>query len=66
MPELRPCPFCGFPGILRRWNSGGPYDRKRWETTCSNTKCTNRMNIAEYKQQAIEAWNKRADKEAGL
>lgn len=56
--ELKPCPFCGGKAILKknRYSSG-------YYVTCLSHKCS--MIVAtcqrETKEEAAEAWNRRAE-----
>ena len=53
--ELKPCPFCG--GIDIRLNY--VLSRARFKVMCENCKCTTNQFLD--KNDAIEAWNRRAD-----
>lgn len=59
-PELKPCPFCGGKAGLT-WISGG-----RWLAGCEATIRDCAITPATYaystKEEAIEEWNRRADK----
>lgn len=54
--ELKPCPFCGSPGILERL--GGPGSTHHI-AKCSKCRCD--LHFYPTREQAIEIWNRRAD-----
>lgn len=55
---LKPCPFCGKPGILRGSDNvdGGPY----YYVACANMNCGCNTFGKPTKEEAIEKWNRRA------
>lgn len=64
--ELRPCPFCGSRPVLQtdtRYPRPECEPRKAYEVVCKNWDCVIYMADARYKlnrQEAIDAWNRRA------
>ena len=62
MEELRCCPFCGGEGkiIVRRGKNGW---RDRYSVLCDydDGGCGSESGWYHYEQEAIEAWNRRAD-----
>lgn len=59
MSEMKPCPFCGAPAMLRKHEER----IKPFFVRCGNLDC--RLIVAtDYfatKDEAIEAWNRRAN-----
>lgn len=51
--NLKPCPFCGGKAIVTE------IPINSYITVCTN--CSSNMAIYRSKQEAIEAWNNRAD-----
>lgn len=59
MSELKPCPFCG--GEAEVIKAHQIFERP-YVVICKNTKC--RASLGEFsstREEAIEAWNRRAD-----
>ena len=58
MAELKPCPFCGYKrvAILEDENE---YLAYRYSSQCQ--KCGASARMGRTKQEAIEAWNRRAE-----
>lgn len=54
--ELKPCPFCGGKN-MRIWNTSTPW------VSCDD--CLANTAYGETKEEAIEQWNRRADKLEG-
>lgn len=54
--ELKPCPFCGGKN-MRIWNTSTP------RVSCDD--CLANTAYGETKEEAIEQWNRRADKLEG-
>lgn len=54
--ELKPCPFCGGKN-MRIWNTSRPW------VSCDD--CLANTAYGETKEEAIEQWNRRADKLEG-
>lgn len=67
--ELKPCPFCGGEAELRFFNNGSSFS---YRVECLNCTAMVGRRFAEYstnrtfwfgiKQEAIEAWNQRAER----
>lgn len=55
MAELKPCPFCGGKAMLI-WL---PYSRKIF-VKCAE-QCCKQNTIYKSREEAIEAWNRRAE-----
>lgn len=64
MAELKPCPFCG--GEAEIVDNGEVRTNKYYfvDVNCKDMNCRGYSSCLEYKtkQQAIEAWNRRAEK----
>ena len=56
MSELKPCPFCGNTPMLRN-------DAGEWRVECSGPECDCLPSTWWYEseEEAIEAWNRRAE-----
>ena len=54
--ELLPCPFCGDRGDV------GCYDDEHWTAECSNPDCECSVTGILSKQEAINFWNRRANR----
>ena len=70
MEKLKPCPFCGSHGILEGGDFIGGWNEKTgprpYMAECSNQDCIASYMIGavyDTKEEAIEAWNRRADDE---
>ncbi len=66
--ELKPCPFCGSPGVLEGGDFIGGWNEKTgprpYKVECTNLRCIASYMIGavfETKEDAIEAWNRRAE-----
>jgi Lar family restriction alleviation protein len=63
MAELKPCPFCG--GEAKIVDNGEASTNKYYfvDVLCKDMSCRGYSSCLEYKtkQQAIEAWNRRAE-----
>lgn len=61
MAELKPCPFCGKKPRIKFFN-GDPAIRK-YDVGCNQTLCPCRPRTRLYANvdDAIEAWNRRAN-----
>lgn len=60
MPEIKPCPFCGYNENVANWyyqRLGEPV--RIWNVICSVCSCTGPTDLG--KSGAIEAWNQRED-----
>ena len=56
--ELKPCPFCGAEAHMWKWNYGVAIECKEWNAD------THQVCIkARREEDAIEAWNRRANDE---
>ncbi len=55
MAELKPCPFCG--GLAEVYEDEVWY--WEWKVECKND-IRHRLEYFDTKEEAIEAWNKRA------
>ena len=58
MSELLPCPFCGGEAHMESKHYG---DTHYWRAWCQTPFCAF-MSVAPTEQQAIEAWNTRAER----
>ena len=58
MSELLPCPFCGGEAHMESKHYG---DTHYWRVWCQTPFCAF-MSVAPTEQQAIEAWNTRAER----
>lgn len=67
MDELKPCPFCGEEGkiIVRKGKDGW---RDRYSVLCDyeDGGCGAESGWYHYEAEAIEAWNRRTDKQCVL
>lgn len=63
MTELKPCPFCGSEAVIIRGFSLGRYMyRLKYYVVCSPAfGCGGRTFNFDTEQDAVEAWNRRAD-----
>ena len=52
MAELKPCPFCGEEAKM--WQ----YMTDEWRATCNG--CVAQTRYCNTREEAIEAWNRRA------
>lgn len=61
--DLLPCPFCGEDAHFVHYES---YDNDDWSVECVNADCELEPSTRCYftKEQAIEAWNTRSEREA--
>lgn len=66
---LKPCPFCGRVDKLKIWATETPFDDMRltnWHVSCSmagdGTGCGGTGGARRTREEAIEAWNRRADR----
>lgn len=65
MNELKPCPFCGGIAFVEHWELSSPdegWDDERYDMyyiTCSE--CESTTDEYRSKEEAIEAWNRRAE-----
>ena len=55
--KLKPCPFCGGKGEIFRGTTYGFH--YLYEPRCITCECA--LGVYETEEQAIEAWNRRAD-----
>lgn len=62
MTDLKPCPFCGLGEAGTQWHHG------YWSVTCGymhdgtpSNHCFQDWGEFETEEQAIKAWNRRAD-----
>ena len=63
MSELKPCPFCGGKALLNSYKSRKGYDAYVECAGCLVQMITVTCDtIQEAENEAIEAWNRRADK----
>lgn len=67
MSELKPCPFCGSPGVLVGGDFIGGWDEQTgprpYKVECSNMVCIASYMIGmlwETAEDAVDAWNRRA------
>ena len=74
MIELKPCPFCGGKAIILYYENGNHlyyengnqyrsnlyYASKRGTVTCEKCRCS--LHIYAKAKDAVNAWNRRADK----
>ena len=62
MSELLPCPFCGNEALLL---GGGEYEgiQQGYTVECHNCSATTAYFGADNMQEAIEAWNTRAEQD---
>ena len=58
MAELKPCPFCGEKGILKRKEILG---RHYYKVECLDCFAATFSELT--REEAIEAWNRRVDNE---
>ena len=59
MVELKPCPFCGCKARSKTHISG-KWKKTNWfYVVCSA--CGSRTSISDVKEEAEEAWNRRAE-----
>ena len=60
MDKLKPCPFCGAKAILY-----APSINDSWSVICQNedAECNVRLLYCNSKEEAIEQWNRRVDKQ---
>ena len=58
--KLKPCPFCGSKWTQVRY-SNNPFDKNRYRAEC--TDCYAVTKACNNEQDAIEAWNRRAESE---
>ena len=60
MPDLKPCPFCGYKHVtMTYWNGGGC-----WRIDCPNCQIVFRLSAREaekFLERVEEAWNRRAN-----
>ena len=59
MEELKPCPMCGEPAILKDRFVAGIANQKAYWVVCS--KCQLKLHERNSGKKAIEAWNRRVD-----
>lgn len=72
--NLKPCPFCGGDVTIVNFESSGDPNKRDWRVLCNNYKCMCMVDfvktvrtakgIKDYfptKEEATEAWNRRAD-----
>ena len=63
MAELKPCPFCGGKAVLEHEHAGAGYSYIR----CTECRVKGLTFIRKFErssdQEAIEAWNRRAEDE---
>lgn len=62
MTKLKPCPFCGGEAITYSQDID-MYGNLMYGVICKNTGCGMIPSIYLSKEQAIEAWNRRAGEE---
>ena len=65
MAEMKPCPFCGgrpkFYKVTVRYVDTEDYE-ERWKVVCgARVDCCYLMNDFATEQEAIAAWNRRAE-----
>lgn len=61
MEELKRCPFCGSGAYISSWDDESLWSHnevKWYQVICSD--CDAEAGSSENKDEAIEAWNKRA------
>ncbi len=68
MSELKPCPFCGSPGVLEGGDFIGGWNERTgprpYKVECTNLWCIASYMIGavfETKEEAMEAWNRRVE-----
>lgn len=61
MAELKSCPFCGGSNVSAEY---GYCDYGAWQVVCHNQTCAGMAGWADTKQEAIQAWNSRTEKES--
>lgn len=61
--KLKPCPFCGGEATLQRYFD--TYEEIAFYVTCSGEFCEVSPTTNDFRteQEAIEAWNQRAEEE---
>lgn len=66
MSDLKPCPFCGSKGITTHLSRERSSSEFSWEyqivCDCNLGGCGGSGRYSQNPQEAIEAWNRRADK----
>lgn len=60
MPEIKQCPFCGGEAVLLQ--SGKHFNKVWFRVVCKND-CCEQMYQYDNTDEAIEAWNRRANDE---
>lgn len=58
--ELKPCPFCGGEGHIIKTDFGNGY-QKYYHGVCLDCGMETKNYVHITKEEAIEAWNRRAD-----
>lgn len=58
MTDLKPCPFCGGEGVVQRHEYEGYTDT--FGVVCFDC-CAETRQFYNTKEEAIEAWNRRAN-----
>lgn len=59
--ELKPCPFCGCDDVWPVQVEDEPYGAGEWYVSCPC--CDTRGPLKYTEENAIEAWNRRAEEE---
>lgn len=69
---LKPCPFCGRVDKLKVWKTEQRWDHgviENWRVSCDrsgdNTGCGGSGGAYRTREEAIEAWNRRANDDQG-
>ena len=63
MSDLKPCPFCGGEAKYRDVTSGVVGDGEWHWAGCDNSMCKEADDLWKTKEEAIKAWNTRANTE---
>ena len=53
--ELKPCPFCGGDAEITKWHEG-------YFVECKKQRCGGTIGAYKTEEEAIEAWNTRAER----
>ena len=62
MEKLKPCPFCGGEAVVVRAKSTSYFKREvPYKVKCGHCPCALAYTFFKSKEQAIAAWNRRAN-----